>query len=103
MFVRHPNKADLNGAFWYGLYADAGGVPGGAPLAQLRDTILPYANGPDSSIANDAINATYQTIAYTGTPVIFTAGARYWLCIASNMVLGIFSGFTARASPPPAL
>lgn len=98
MYVRHPNKADLNGAFWYGLYADVAGVPGGACLAPLRDSLLPYADGPDSRIVNDAINATFQTIAWTGNPVVFTAGARYWLCMASSLTLGIFSNFAGSAS-----
>ena len=92
MYVHHPSKADITGSFWYGLYADVSGVPGGPVLAQSRDTILPYSDTADSRIVNDAINATFQTIAWTGTPVVLTAGARYWVCIAVNVQLGIFAG-----------
>ena len=91
MFVHHPQKTDLTGAFCYGLYADAGGVPAGSPLATIRATRLPYTNGPSSAIAKDALNATYQTIAITGAAVQLNAGAYYWVCITSNNKLEIFA------------
>ena len=101
MYVYHPTKATLSGSFWYGLYADVGGAPGGPPLSNTRDTTLPYANTADSQIVNDDINATFQTIAAPAGTTL-SAGARYWVCISASTELQIFAD-TTGAHPDPSL